>query len=104
MQLKLYSRGTSWSPKAAGIQYIDKRNLSCYRSDILERNNYYRSHSLVGKLSGILVRLEITETGIMPKISSKQLHWSRECIQFATGPATSRDSFSILQTTADVEK
>ncbi|GBM43621.1 hypothetical protein AVEN_210561-1 [Araneus ventricosus] len=45
---------------------------------------------------------------IIPKISNKQLHWSRECIQFATGhgpfPVTSRDSVSTLQTTADVGK
>ncbi|GBN55561.1 hypothetical protein AVEN_75081-1 [Araneus ventricosus] len=35
---------------------------------------------------------------IIPKISDKQLHRSRKCIQLATGPspATSRDSASIL--------
>ncbi|GBN41361.1 hypothetical protein AVEN_53975-1 [Araneus ventricosus] len=41
---------------------------------------------------------------IIQKISNKQLHWSRECIQLTLAmgpsPATSRDSVSILQTTA----
>ncbi|GBM60129.1 hypothetical protein AVEN_38463-1 [Araneus ventricosus] len=45
---------------------------------------------------------------IIPKISNKQLHWSRECIQFATGhgPFNSylNDPVSTLQTTADVGK
>ncbi|GBM47302.1 hypothetical protein AVEN_172245-1 [Araneus ventricosus] len=45
---------------------------------------------------------------IVPKISNKHLHWSRECTQFATGhgpfPSYLKRFVSIQQTAADVEK
>ncbi|GBM51864.1 hypothetical protein AVEN_239960-1 [Araneus ventricosus] len=75
--------------------------------------SYLKNQLLQISLSRWQAEWDNGETGrsvysIIPKISNKQLHWSREYIQFATGhgpsPATSRDSVSTLQTAADVGK
>ncbi|GBM84688.1 hypothetical protein AVEN_49840-1 [Araneus ventricosus] len=52
---------------------------------LLEKPNYSSSPSRAGKSSGIMERIARVVYNVIPKTSNKQQHWSRECIQLATG-------------------
>ncbi|GBN47489.1 hypothetical protein AVEN_8378-1 [Araneus ventricosus] len=75
---------------------------------VSQRNNFYSSHSRVGKLSGIMVRLADRFTALYRKYLTNSCtgpeNASNSPLAMGPSPATSRDSVSTLQTTADVGK
>ncbi|GBN51062.1 hypothetical protein AVEN_17349-1 [Araneus ventricosus] len=75
---------------------------------VTKRTNYYSYPSRVGKLSGIMVRMEDRFTALYRKYQTDSCtgpeNASISPLAMGPSPDTSKDSVSNLQTTADVGK